>query len=66
VFLADGGACLIGPSEERWDVVQMVRDPSLQALIALMSKAEIQADLPHRFAMLEDSRVIPMIERSLE
>ena len=36
-----------------------------QAFIALMSKEEIQADLPHRFAMLEDSRVIPMIEQSL-
>jgi hypothetical protein len=65
VFLADAGSCLIGPSGERWDVVQMVRYPSLQAFMALMSKEEIQADLPHRFAMLEDSRVIPMIERSL-
>ena len=65
VFLADGGSCLIGPSGERWDVVQMVRYPSLQAFMALMSKEEIQADLPHRLAMLEDSRVIPMIERSL-
>jgi hypothetical protein len=65
VFLADAGSCLIGPSGERWDVVQMVRCPSLQAFMALLSKEEIQADLPHRFAMLEDSRVIPMIERSL-
>ena len=65
VFLADAGSCLIGPASERWDVVQMVRYPSLQAFMALMSTAEIQADLPHRFAMLEDSRVIPMIELSL-
>ena len=65
VFLADAGSCLIGPSGERWDVVQIVRYPSLQAFMAFMSKPEIQADLPHRFAMLEDSRVIPMIERSL-
>jgi hypothetical protein len=65
VFLADGGSCLIGPSDERWDVVQIVQYPSLEAFLTLMSKEEIQADLPHRFAMLEDSRVIPMIERSL-
>jgi len=65
VFLADGGSCFIGPSSERWDVVQLVRYPSLQAFIALMSNAEMQAALPHRFAMLEDSRVIPMFERSL-
>ena len=43
----------------------MVRYPSLQAFMAFMSKEEIQADLPHRFAMLEDSRVIPMIERAV-
>lgn len=65
VFLADAGSCLIGPSDERWDVVQMVHYPSLQAFMDLMSKEEVQADLPHRFAMLEDSRVIPMTERSL-
>lgn len=65
VFLADAGSCLIGPSGERWDVMQMVRYPSPRAFLALMSKEEIQADLPHRFAMLEDSRVIPMLERSL-
>jgi hypothetical protein len=35
VFLADGGSCLIGPSGERWDVVQLVRYPSLQAFMAL-------------------------------
>jgi hypothetical protein len=65
VFLADGGPCLIGPSAERWDVVQLVRYPSLDAFMALSSKSEIQAGLPHRFAMLEDSRVIPLVERSL-
>lgn len=65
VFLADGASCLIGPSAERWDVVQLVHYPSLQAFMALLSNEAIQADLPHRFAMLEDSRVIPMVERSL-
>lgn len=66
VFLADGGSCLIGPSGERWDVVQVVHYPSPQAFLALSSNQEMQADLPHRFAMLEDSRVIPMAERSLK
>ncbi len=64
VFLADGGPCLIGPSAERWDVVQVVHYPSPQAFLALSASPEIQTDLPHRFAMLEDSRVIPMAERS--
>ena len=65
VFLADGGSCLIGPPEERWDVVQVVRFPSLQAFMALASNDKTQAGLPHRYAMLQDSRVIPMIEREV-
>ncbi|AGC60679.1 MULTISPECIES: hypothetical protein [Mycobacterium ulcerans group] len=65
VFVADAGGCFIGPPEERWDVIQFVRYPSLEAFIAVMSSEQVQADLPHRFAMLEDSRVIPMAERPL-
>lgn len=65
VFLAEGASPFIGPSAERWDVVQLVWYPSPQAFMALASNDEVQAGLPHRFAMLEDSRVIPMVERSL-
>jgi hypothetical protein len=64
-LVAEGGSAFIGPSAERWDVVQLVWYPSPQAFMALASNDEVQAGLPHRFAMLEDSRVIPMIERSL-
>jgi hypothetical protein len=46
-------------------VVQIVYYPSPRAFLALSSHPQVQADLPHRFAMLEDSRVIPMTERSL-
>ena len=66
VFLADGGSCLVGPTEERWDVVQLVRFPSIQAFMALAVHDATQGDLPHRYAMLQDSRVIPMAERSID
>jgi len=65
VFLAQGGSPFIGPAAERWDMVQLVWYPSPQAFMALASNDEVQADLPHRFAMLEDSRVLPMLERPL-
>ncbi len=65
VFLADGGPCLIGPSNERWDAVQMVRFPSPRAFLALATNQEVIDGLPHRFAILEDSRVFPMAERPL-
>jgi hypothetical protein len=41
VFLAEGGSCLIGPSDERWDVVQLVRYPSIQAFMSLSSSDEV-------------------------
>ncbi len=65
VFFADAGLCLIGPPDERWDIVQTAWYPSLDAFFELMSSDEVQADLGHRIAMLEDSRVIPMTERQL-
>lgn len=66
VFLADGGPFLVGPAGDRWDVVQQVRYPSRQAFIALSTNAEVQADVPLRAVMVEDSRVMPMIEQSLD
>lgn len=66
VFLAEGAGCLIGPPDERWDVVQIVRYPSLSAFLSLTSSDEMLADMPHRLAMFEDSRVIPLIERTSE
>ncbi len=66
IFLADGGPAMVGPPGERWDVVQKVRYPSRQALIDLAMNEEVQAEVPLRAVMLEDSRVMPMLERSLE
>ena len=62
IFLAYGGPCLIGPSDERWDIIQFVRYPSVESFLRLGMNEEMLADIPHRFAMLEDSRVIPMQE----
>ncbi|MFZ0546721.1 MAG: hypothetical protein WAM60_14845 [Candidatus Promineifilaceae bacterium] len=62
VFLANGGSCLIGPSDERWDIIQFVRYPSVESFLRLGTSEAMLADMPHRFAMLEDSRVIPMQE----
>ena len=63
-FLGDGGRYFIGPLEDRWDMVMLVRYPSLQAFLGVAQDTEYLAGLGHRTAALEDSRLLPMVERA--
>jgi hypothetical protein len=60
LFLGEGGGFLIGPSEERWDRVLLVRQSSVQSFMAFASNADYLAGLGHRTAALEDSRLLPL------
>lgn len=62
VFLGDGGKYLIGPQDERWDLVMLVRQKSLADFMAFSSDQEYLAGLGHRTAALEDSRLLPIVE----
>jgi hypothetical protein len=62
VFLGEAGAYLIGPSDERWDMVALVRQSSVESFLAFASNAAYLAGLGHRIAALEDSRLLPIIE----
>ena len=62
VFLGAGGAYLIGPSEERWDMVILVRQKSLESFLAFSSNEGYLAGLGHRTAALADSRLLPVLE----
>ena len=55
-FLGQGGFYLIGPLDERWDVVMLVRHASLEAFMAMANNDEYLAGIGHRVAALEDSR----------
>lgn len=65
VLLATGGYSLVGPDEERWDLVMAIRQTSVQDFLAFASNQEYLAGVCHRTAALEDSRLIPLVERSL-
>ncbi|MDF0600374.1 DUF1330 domain-containing protein [Psychromarinibacter sp. C21-152] len=65
---ASGGAVIfegraerwfIGPEEERWDHVLIVRQASLSAFRAFADAPAAQAALVHRTAALADSRLLP-------
>jgi uncharacterized protein (DUF1330 family) len=62
LFLGEGGRFLIGPADERWDQVMLVRQSSVQSFMAFATDAAYLAGLGHRTAALEDSRLLPLVE----
>jgi len=62
LFFGRGGEFLIGPSEERWDAVMLVRQTSLASFMAFASSQAYLSGIGHRIAALEDSRLLPIVE----
>ncbi|MBW1868374.1 MAG: DUF1330 domain-containing protein [Deltaproteobacteria bacterium] len=62
VFLGKGGRYLIGPQEEQWDFVMLIRQNSLSDFLAFSSNQDYLAGLGHRTAALENSRLLPIVE----
>jgi hypothetical protein len=60
-----GGHTFIGPPDERWDLVMAVRQSSVEDFFAFASNADYLADVGHRAAALEDSRIIPLVDQPL-
>ena len=59
-FLSDGGPVLIGPPDEHWDLVMLVRHASVQAFLGMAQTEGYLAGIGHRIAALEDSRLLPI------
>ena len=53
-----GGQFFIGPNDERWDHVLLVRQRSLEDFFAFASNPGYLSGLGHRTAALEDSRLL--------
>jgi hypothetical protein len=60
MFLGQGGAFLIGPADERWDLAALVRQRDADAFLAFASNQAYLAGIGHRTAALEDSRLLPL------
>lgn len=60
LFFGKGGHFLIGPGDERWDAVLLVRQRSVHDFMAFASHEEYLQGIGHRTAALEDSRLLPM------
>ena len=64
-FFGIGGYNFIGPTDERWDLVMLIRQSSLDDFFAFASDHAYLAGIGHRTAALEDSRLLPIIDRPL-
>ena len=63
-FLGDGSEFLIGPSDERWDLAMLVRHQSSDTFLSFASNEAYLGGMGHRLAAVEDSRLLPLVERS--
>jgi hypothetical protein len=62
LFYGQGGAFLVGPSNERWDAVMLVRQSSVASFLAFASNQDYVSGIGHRVAALEDSRLLPLVQ----
>jgi hypothetical protein len=60
LFEGVGGRFFIGPEDERWDRVLVVRQRSVDDFFAFAANDGYLAGVGHRTAALEDSRLLPV------
>lgn len=59
VTMAAGGEVFIGPADERWDLMLLVRYPDVASFLAMTTSPAYLAIAGHRTAALADSRLLP-------
>jgi len=62
LLMGEGGKYLIGPADERWEAVLVVRQSSVESFLAFESNQEYLKGIGHRTAALKDSRLLPIVE----
>lgn len=62
LFMGKGSSFLIGPTEEKWDAVLLVKQQSKDHFMAFAQNEGYLKGLGHRTAALADSRLMPMKE----
>lgn len=65
IFLGEGGNYFIGPQDERWDLMMLIRQNSLQEFMQFASNTEYLKGMGHRTAAICDSRLLPLIETDI-
>jgi uncharacterized protein (DUF1330 family) len=61
-FIGAGGHNLVGPGDERWDLVMLIQQASVRDFLDFATNEAYLAGAGHRTAALEDSRILPIVE----
>ena len=61
---ADFELDLIGPEEERWDIVFIAEYPSTDAFVEMVKDEDYQKAVVHRTSAVQDSRLVRMNPKS--
>ncbi len=61
-LLGRGGSFFIGPADEQWDAVMLVKQSSIASFMAFACNEGYLAGIGHRTAALVDSRLLPVVE----
>lgn len=62
LLMGEGGNYLIGPINESWDLMLLIKQNSVESFLAFESNQEYMKGIGHRTAALEDSRLLPINE----
>lgn len=63
LFYGESNSFLIGPSEEQWDHILLVKHASVAQFIAFAQNKDYLKTEGHRTAALSDSRLLPITEQ---
>ena len=64
LFMGEGGNYLIGPTDEQWDAVLLIKQKSVESFLNFESNQNYLKGIGHRTAALEDSRLLPINEKN--
>ena len=65
IWFGEARASVIGPQDEYWDQVFLVRYPSVEKFIEMIESESYQEIVTHRSAALKDSRLIAITETGI-
>lgn len=60
IFSGKGGQVVIGPTDEYWDLILLVKHESVAKFMAFANDEDYKKIAGHRTAALEDSRLLPI------
>lgn len=66
LFLGEGGQYFIGPEDEKWDLIMLVKQTSLTSFMAFATHKDYLAGIGHRTAAIQDSRLLPIVETGID